>query len=132
MTKKKDQDEINQLRSKAQGRQMEDAPMLESTDKNKNIIKRKRSPWILRTLILVLATLLVVEIFVIGKYRKEANQIVVEDRVVMLSSPIPEISAPFPAPSIEVPDDEVYEPEPTPIPLPPELVGIEFPTEGGE
>ena len=130
MPKKKDQDEINQLRSRAKDRQMEDAPMLENTDKN--IIKRKRSPWILRTIILVLATLLVAEVFVIGKYRKEAQQIVVENRVAVLSSPVPEISALLPAPPIEVSGDEAYEPEPTPIPLPAELVGVEFPTGGGE
>ncbi|MBT3337351.1 MAG: hypothetical protein HN855_08715 [Anaerolineae bacterium] len=125
MTNKNHQDEFDHLRSGATEK-MEDAPTLGSAQKPGKEIKVRRSPWILRSLILVLAVLVIVELFVFNQHRKEAQRIIVQNPPAVKSSPVPEISAPLPIPPIEAASADDFLEEPTPIPLPPELEGIEL------
>ncbi len=126
MTDQNPQDEINQLRS-SKADQMEDAPTLGGAQKSGKEIKVRRSPWVLRSLMIVLTLLFVTELFVIGQYRKEARRIIVNNPPVVKSYPAPEISAPLPAPPVEAASADEFVEEPTPIPFPPELDGVEFP-----
>ncbi len=127
MTNQDPHDELNQLRSSA-AEQMENAPTIGTTKEAGKEIKVGRSPWVVRSLILVLAVLLVAEIFVFTQHRKEAQRIIVQNPPAVKSSPAPEISAPLPAPPVEAASaDDAFAEEPTPVPLPPELEGIEIP-----
>jgi hypothetical protein len=127
MTNQTPQDELNQLRSSAADK-MEEAPTMGTVKEAGKEIKVRRSPWVIRSLILVLTLLVAAELFVFNQHQKEAQRIVVQNPPAVKSSPAPEISAPLPAPPVEAASaDDAFAEEPTPIPLPPELEGIEFP-----
>lgn len=126
MTNQNPQDELNRLRTSSVA-QMEDAPTLGGAQKSSKEIKVRRSPWVLRSLILILVLLFAGEMYFIGQYRKEAKRIVVRNAPAVKSYPAPKISAPLSAPPIEAASTDLKIPEPTPFPLPPELEGIEYP-----
>ena len=106
---------------------LEDAPTLGENKKTGQEIKVRRSPWFVRSLILILALLLGAEMYFVGQYRKEAARIVVQNPPALKSFPAPEVSAPLAAPAVEVAKSDLSLAEPTAIPLPPELEGIEYP-----
>ena len=131
--KKQTPDEVVEgLRASARD-EMEAAPTIGKGKKSAKEIKVKRSPWIVRGLIVLLVALLIVEGLILRESRREALSITIQNPPPVESSPVPEIHAPLPPPPIEGSDEEEEDllPEPTPIPLPSELGEIEFP-EGGE
>ena len=122
MTEEKPKDELKNLRQN-----LENAPTLGESTKTGTEIKVRRSPWVVRSLILVLVLLFAGEMYFIKQYQKEAQHIIVNDPPAVNSYSAPEISAPLPPPPIEAVSANDFVPEPTPIPLPPELAGIEIP-----
>lgn len=123
MTNQQSQDELERLRG-----QLEEAPTLGDVKKAPKEIKVRRSPWVFRSLILVLAILFVGEMYFIKQYQKEAQRIIVSNPPAVKSYPAPEISAPLAPPPIEAVSSNEFLSEPTTVPLPPELEGIEPPT----
>ncbi|MBT3320950.1 MAG: hypothetical protein HN392_01560 [Anaerolineae bacterium] len=115
-------DELAQLRAE----QLEEAPTLGKAKKAGQEIKVRRSPWILRSLMLLLVAMLVSEFFLINRYRKESLQIVVQNPPMVKSYSAPEVSAPLPAPPVESADIDDFVEEPPVVPLPPELDGIDI------
>ncbi len=122
MTNQQSQDEFEHLRG-----QLEEAPTLGEAQKAGKEIKVRRSPWVVRSLILILTLLFAGEMYFIGQYRKEMQRIIVSDAPMVKSYPAPEISAPLPPPPVEAASVDLAIPEPTPFPLPPELEGFEPP-----
>lgn len=122
MIEENPEDELQNLRDN-----LEDAPTLGEVKKAPKEIKVRRSPWVFRSLILVLAILFAGEMYFIKQYQKEAQRIIVSNPPAVKSYPAPEISAPLPPPPIEAVSANDFVPEPTPIPLPPELEGIDIP-----
>mgnify|MGYP006935317300 CR=1 FL=1 len=119
---KDNQEEYDALRG-----HLEEAPTLggEGT-KAGTEIKVRRSPWVVRGLIIVFALALAVEAFFISEYRKEAIRIVVNLAPAVRSYPAPPVGAES-VPPIEAASIDNFVEEPTPFPLPEELEGIEYP-----
>ena len=122
MTNQKSQDELERLRG-----QLEEAPTLGEAKKAGEEIKVRRSPWVVRSLIFAFVLVFAGEMYFIGQYRNEIQRIIVHNPPAVQSYPAPEISAPLPPPPIEAVSSNEFLPEPTAIPLPPELEGIEIP-----
>lgn len=119
--------EIEELRKR-----FVDAPTLEGKrPKGKKVIRVYRSPWILRSIIIAVGIILVVEGIMGLQLRKELLRVIVSNPPPAVSYPAPEVSSQI-APPIATADAEDYLPEPTPIPLPSELEGIEFPDAGDQ
>lgn len=126
MTKDQSTNELENMRG-----EFVDAPTLDSNKpKAKKIIRVHRSPWILRSIIIVVAVIIVVEGFLFLELRKESLRVIVGNPPPAVSYPTPEVHSEI-SPSIEPGSDDEYVPEPTTIPLPPELEEIEFPDDAG-
>jgi hypothetical protein len=118
--------EIEEIRGK-----FVDAPTLESKKKVKKVIKVHRSPWILRGIIIAVGVILIVEAVFVLQLRKESLRVIVSNPPPAVSYPTPEVYSEI-APQIATADAEDYLPEPTQIPLPPELEGVDISYDGGE
>ena len=128
MTKDQSNNELENMRG-----EFVDAPTLDSNKpKPKKVIRVHRSPWILRSIIIVVAVIIVVEGFLFLQLRRESLRVIVSNPPPAVTYPTPELYSEI-APQIATADAEDYLPEPTEIPLPPELEGINIsPPEGGE
>ena len=121
------QDEIDRLRSSAASH-IEEAPTIGKQGKVGVEIKIRRSPWVLRGLIIIIFLLSVSEAVLFTRIRNEVREIIISSAPPISAPAMPEISAPLPPPPIEIPEGgDIFEPEPTAVPLPSELEGIEYP-----
>ena len=123
------QDEIDKLRANAvAASQLEDAPTMGKTGGSGKEIKVRLSPWVMRGIIATLLLVLAAEAVLFTQIRKESQQIIVANAPPVSASEMPEVSAPLSAPPVEAADENTsFEPEPTVVPLPPELEGVEYP-----
>ena len=110
-----------------------DAPTLEKSKKSnvKKFVKTKPSPWILRSIIIVVSVIIVVEAFLFVQMRKESLQVNVSDPPPAVSFPTPEVYSEA-IPQVEEASADDYVPEPTEIPLPPELEELDISYEDNE
>ena len=122
MTEEKNpQNDLDQLRAGG----LEAAPTMGQGAKVGKEIKVRRSPWVLRSAIILLAFLLVAEGYFIVQFRQEILNITISNPPPVQSYPAPDIGAEA-APPVEAAIDSDFAEEPDPIPLPDELQGIEI------
>jgi hypothetical protein len=103
-------------------RHLEDAPTLGESSKAGQEIKVRRSPWVLRSVTILFALLLVVEGFLILRLRSEAFEIIIRNPPAVLGYPAPPISDEVAPPIEPAPVDEDVFPTPTVAPPTPTLV----------
>ncbi len=124
------QDIVDQMRSNVLD-EAEDAPTITKKRWAAKEIKGKRSPWLLRSLIVVLVLVIAAEGFLVVRNQRRWPDIIVQAAPSIDAPPAPTVAAPLPTPPIEG-REEVAEPPilptPTEAPLPEGLVDIEFPT----
>jgi hypothetical protein len=121
MTEDPTQNELDNLRGK-----FVDAPTINSNKpKLKKVFDLHHSPWILRSIIIVLSVVTVVEALLFFQLYNKSLQVNISNPPPVISYPTPAISSEI-APKIETGSAEDYLPEPTQIPLPTELEGLDI------
>ncbi len=126
------QDLIEQMRAGAI-EEVEDAPSVGGKRRGRKEIKTRRSPWVLRSLILILLLTLAVEGALIIRHQRTVPDIAVQSAPPVAVLPTPTIDAPLEAPPVvgyEDPPPILDRPLLTEAPWPagvPTLEAIEFP-----
>lgn len=124
------QDLIEQMRANAL-EEVEDAPAVVGKRRGAKEIKTKRSPWVLRGLIVVLFVAVLAEGFLIIRHQRTVPEIMIHSAPPIAALATPTIANPFPTPPIEGYEEAPPDlPEPVEAPWPagvPTLEGIEFP-----
>ncbi|MBC8333392.1 MAG: hypothetical protein H8E28_15530 [Anaerolineae bacterium] len=124
------QELIEQMRANAL-EEAEDAPSVIGKRRGAKEIKTKRSPWVLRSLIVVLFVAVLAEGYLIIRHQRTVPEILIHSAPPIAAMATPTIENPFPTPPIEGYEEAPPDlPEPVEAPWPegvPTLEAIEFP-----
>lgn len=121
MTEEPSQNELENLRGK-----FVDAPTITSNEpKLKKVFNLHRSPWIIRSILIVLGVITLAQALLFFQLYNKSLQVNISNPPPVISAPTPAISSEI-APKVGAASTDDYLPAPTLIPIPTELEGLDI------